>query len=111
MWHRWQSIGNFATSIRWLFDPCGSWHVLHASRTGACSQRFGPRFSVWQLRHDSLIQLPTFSRRTLVEPCGLWHDVHCILPSRTGMWPKRWSFATSVLWQVAHVSVMVAAFS
>src|SRR5215467_6642189 len=97
--------------MRSLFDPCGSWHVLQASRTGAWSQRNGPRFSAWQLTHSSLTQLPTLSRRTFVEPCGLWHDVHCILPSRTGIWPKRCSFATSVLWHVAQVSVIVAAFS
>jgi hypothetical protein len=80
-----------------LFDPCGSWHVLHASRTGAWSHRNGPRFSAWQATHVSLTQLPTRSMRTFVVPCGLWHEVQSILPSRKGMWPERWSFATSLL--------------
>src|SRR5262245_24078278 len=62
--------------------------------------------------HAQLVHpVADFRRRTFVEPCGLWHDVHCILPSRTGMWPNRWSLATSVLWHVAQVSVMVRAFN
>jgi len=41
-------------SIRSLFDPCGSWQVEQLSVTGKCSQSIGPRFSAWQLTHDSL---------------------------------------------------------
>src|ERR1035437_7055713 len=105
MWHRWQSIGALATSMRSLFDPCGSWQVAQFCVTGACSQRYGPRFSVWQLVHASVIQLPVFSMRTLVDPCGLWQDVQSILPSRTGMWPDFRSFVASCLWQLAQVSM------
>src|ERR1700737_2921406 len=111
MWHRWQSIGSFATSIRSLLDPCGSWQVLQASRTGAWSHRNGPRFSVWQLTHVSFTQFPTLSMRTLVAPWGLWQDAQSILPSRKGMWPERWSLETSVLWHVPQVSMTVAVFS
>ena len=51
-WQRWQSIGALATSIRSLFDPCGSWQLAQFSRPAACSHRKGPRFSAWQLAHD-----------------------------------------------------------
>jgi hypothetical protein len=50
MWQRWQSIGDFATSIRSLDEPCGSWQLSRLSRPAACSKRNGPRFSVW---HDA----------------------------------------------------------
>jgi hypothetical protein len=46
MWHRWQSIGIRTTSMRSFDDPCGSWQVVQFSRTGACSNRTGPRISV-----------------------------------------------------------------
>ena len=59
MWQRWQSIGSFATSIRSLFEPCGSWQVTQFSRPTACSHRNGPRFSAWQVAHASLIELPS----------------------------------------------------
>ena len=74
------------TSMRSFDEPCGSWHVVQFSRTGACSHRIGPRISVWQLVQLSTTELPTFSALTLLmEPCGLWHDEQDILPSRTGM--------------------------
>ena len=57
-WQRWQSIGSFATSIRSLFEPCGSWQVTQFSRPAACSHRNGPRFSAWQVAQASLIELP-----------------------------------------------------
>src|SRR5574342_147538 len=110
-WHRWQSIGAFATSIRSLLDPCGSWQLAQFSRPAACSHMKGPRFSAWQLAHDSLMVLPALSMRTFIDPCGLWHDVHSILPSRTGMWPDRWTFIASCLWQPMHVSEADTVFS
>src|SRR3954468_2758612 len=111
MWQRWHSIGALATSIRSLFEPCGSWQLAQFSRPAACSHRNGPRFSAWQLAHASLIVLPTFSIRTLFDPCGVWHDVHSILPSRSGMCPDFLTFIASCLWQVSQVSVAVAVFS
>ena len=48
-WQRWHRNGCLATSIRSLFEPCGSWQVAQFSVTGACSQSIGPRFSAWQL--------------------------------------------------------------
>src|SRR6185295_3172945 len=110
-WQRWQSIGALATSMRSLFDPCGSWQLAQFSRPAACSQTNGPRFSAWQLTHASLIELPTRSSRTLVDPCGVWHDVHSILDSRTGMCPDFLLFIASGLWQVTHVSDAVAVLS
>src|SRR5689334_14355690 len=86
MWHRWQSIGMRTASIRSFDEPCGSWHVVQLSFTGACSQSIGPRISAWQLMHVSDTELPTRSALTLLmDPCGLWHEEHSILPSRTGM--------------------------
>src|SRR6476469_3478938 len=89
--------------MRSLFEPCGSWQLAQFSRPAACSQRNGPRFSVWQLAHASLMVLPVFSIRTLFDPCGLWHEVHSILPSRSGMWPDFLTFIASCLWQVSQV--------
>src|SRR3990172_11716616 len=80
-WQRWQRNGCLATSMGSLFDPCGSWQVTQLSDTGACSHRYGPRFSAWQLVQLSSIVVPTLSSLTLVEPCTLWHDAHAILPS------------------------------
>src|SRR6185436_167927 len=110
-WQRWQSIGALATSMRSLFDPCGSWQLAQFSRPAACSHMNGPRFSAWQLAHDSLTVLPVFSMRTLVDPCGLWQEVQSILPSRSGMWPDFWTFIASCLWQLTHVSTALAVLS
>src|SRR5579871_4190572 len=111
MWHRWQSIGTFATSMRSLFEPCGSWQLVQFSRPAECSQRNGPRFSVWQVTHASLTVLPTLSMRTLFDPCGLWHEVHSSLPSLTGMCPAFLIFSASCLWQFSQVCVTVTVFS
>src|SRR5579872_3364212 len=111
IWHRWQSIGTFATSIRSLLLPCGSWQLAQFSRPAACSQRNGPRFSAWQLAQASLMVLPVFSIRTLFEPCGLWQEVQSILPSRTGMWPDFFTFNASCLWHVSQVCEAVTVLS
>src|SRR5450755_862227 len=111
MWQRWQSIGSLATSMRSLFDPCGSWQLAQLSRPAAWSCRNGPRFSAWQLAQVSLMVLPTLSMRTLVEPCGEWQVVQSILPSRTGMWPDFLTFIASCLWQVSQVCTAVTVFS
>src|SRR5690242_1784551 len=104
MWHRWQSIVSFVTSMRLLDEPCGSWHVLHFSATGSCSHRNGPRFSAWQLVHDSLTVLPFLSRRTFVDPCGLWQELQSIFPSRTGMCAERCIFDALSGWHLPQVS-------
>src|SRR5581483_306689 len=49
VWHCWHSIGTGSTSSVWLLEPCGSWQVRQFSRTGACSNTNGPRFSAWQV--------------------------------------------------------------
>src|SRR3970040_2179580 len=95
MWQRWHSIGTLATSIRSLFEPCGSWHVTQFSRPTACSNRNGPRFSAWQLAQDSAIELPVLSIFTFCDPCGLWQLVHSILASRAGMWDDLWGLLAS----------------
>src|SRR5436190_13959878 len=84
---------------------------MQLSRPAACSNRKGPRFSVWHDTQLSLIQLPTLSRRTLVLPCGLWHDEHVIFPSATGMCETRDIFSTCVRWQLTHRLCSSAAFS
>src|SRR5678816_2714153 len=114
MWHRWQSIGSFATSIRSLFDPCGSWQVTQFSRPTACSHRNGPRFSAWQVAHASVIEVPSLSIFTLFEPCGLWQVVHSILLpffSPTGMCDDLCTLLTSFTWHCTHVSLTVSVFS
>src|SRR5262245_36417726 len=110
-WQRWQSIGSFATSIRSLFEPCGSWQLAQFSRPAARSCRNGPRFSAWQLVHASFSELPTRSILTLVEPCGLWQVAQSILPSRSGMCPDFLTFIASCLWQDSQVCTAVAVFS
>src|SRR6187455_1327260 len=93
--------------MRSFDDPCGSWQVTQPSRDGACSQRYGPRLSAWQEVHSSVDESPVRSIFTLVLPWVLWHVEHCILPSRTGMWPERSSLATLSRWQTAHSSSCV----
>src|SRR6516164_493132 len=113
-WHRWQSIGTFATSIRSLFDPCGSWQLVQLSRTATCSQRNGPRFSAWQLAQASVMELPSRSIFTFCEPCGLWQDVHSSLLSLsvpTGMCEDRFTLLTMFWWQALQVSSTVSVFS
>src|SRR5512140_2662953 len=90
--------------MRSLFVPCGSWQVTQAFATGACSHRYGPRLSAWQLAHDSSIVLPVLSSRTFDDPCTLWHEEQDILSSRTGMWFRRYCLLTMLRWQVAQVS-------
>ena len=96
-WQRWQRNGSLLTSIRSLFDPCGSWQVVQLSVTGACSHRYGPRFSAWQLVQLSSIVVPALSSRTLVLPCVLWQDEQVIPPSRTGICVKRCCLFTIAL--------------
>src|SRR5512140_1596720 len=96
--------------MRSLFVPCGSWQVTQAFATGACSHRYGPRLSAWQLAHDSSIVLPVLSSRTFDDPCTLWHDEHDILSSRTGMWFRRYCLLTMLRWQLAQTSTSEAAF-
>ena len=64
------------TSMRSLLLPCESWHVVQLSTTGACSQRKGPRFSVWQLVQLWSTVVAVRSSLTFTEPCTLWHDAH-----------------------------------
>src|SRR5690349_14536516 len=97
--------------MRSLFEPCGSWHVTQAFATGACSQRYGPRFSAWQLAQLSSIVVPVLSIRTLVDPWTLWHDEQLSAPSRTGMWLNRFCLLTMFRWQVAHTSASLFAFN
>src|SRR3989304_2948329 len=111
MWQRWQSIGTLATSMRSLFDPCGSGQVTQFSRPTACSNRNGPRFSAWQLAHDSATELPVLSIFTFCDPCGLWQLVHSILPSRTGMCDDLWSLLAFLRWQAWQVSSCVSVLS
>src|SRR6478609_4756066 len=114
MWQRWQSIGSFATSMRSLFDPCGSWQVTQFSRPTACSHRNGPRFSAWQVAHASVIDVPSLSIFTFCDPCGLWQVVHSILLpffSPTGMWEDLWTLSVSFWWHCTHVSEIDAARS
>src|SRR5688572_1921646 len=97
-------------SMRSFDDPCGSWHVVQLSLTGACSHSIGPRISAWQEVHNSPTEVPVFNPLTLViDPCGLWQDEHDILPSRTGMWATARSVLTTCWrWHVTHSSVCVA---
>src|SRR5436190_4503778 len=99
--------------MRSLDDPCGSWQVVQPSPPGACSQRYGPRLSAWQVVQVSAIESPRRSSFTLVVPCTLWQVEHCILPSRTGMCPERSSLATLSRWQVTQVpsSVVVRSWA
>jgi hypothetical protein len=59
----------------------------------------------------SFNELPAFNIRTLFEPCGVWQVMQSILPSRTGIWPDRFTFIASCLWQDSHMSRAVAAFN
>src|SRR5512132_3602931 len=113
-WQRWQSIGTFATSMRSLLDPCGSWQVTQFSRPTACSHRNGPRFSVWQLAQASVIEVPSLSIFTFCDPCGLWQVVHSILApffSPTGMCDDLCTLLTSLRWHWTQVSCTVSVFN
>ncbi len=59
----------------------------------------------------SEIESPLRSNFTFVEPWMLWQVEHCILPSRTGMWPERSTFDALSRWHEAHTSVCVAFLS
>src|SRR6185437_14634611 len=48
VWHCWHNIGTGSVSNACWLEPCGSWQARQFSRTGACSNRNGPRFSAWQ---------------------------------------------------------------
>ena len=70
------------------FEPCGSWQFAQLSLTGAWTQRNGPRFSAWHLKHVSFGD-DSLRRAGFTVPCGLWHEVHVIFPSRSGMCEER----------------------
>ena len=58
------------SSLSW-FEPWGLWQFRQFSRTGACSHRKGPRFSVWHWRQSSFTQSALIILG--VEPSwGLW---------------------------------------
>src|SRR3989304_3589155 len=106
-WHCWQSRG-LATFRRFSwFEPCGSWQVAQLSTTGACSQRKGPRFSAWQVKHVSLAEFSLRSAGVTV-PCGLWQAVQVILPSRSGMCEERIVCARFWRWHWPQGSITVA---
>src|SRR3954463_1733323 len=86
-----------------LFVPCGSWQFAQFSMTGGCSQRNGPRRSVWQLRQFSFV-VAWMSCFGFGEPCGLWQLVHVTLPSRYGMWEERCNCARRIWWHCRHSS-------
>src|SRR5262245_46288118 len=87
-WHCWQRRGLATLSIFSWFEPWGSWQFVQLSVTGACSQRKGSRFSAWQVKQVSLVDI-ALRLCCVTPPCGLWQDVHVILPSRSGMWEDR----------------------
>src|SRR5688572_32513810 len=84
---------------------------MQLSLTGACSQRYGPRLSAWQLVQLSSIVVPAFSSLTFVLPCTLWQEAHVSAPSRTGIWLKRCCLFVILRWQLAHCCVTVLALS
>ena len=49
VWHSKHSRGRDIFSENSLIEPCGSWQFRQFSRTGACSNRNGPRFSAWHV--------------------------------------------------------------
>src|SRR6185503_2809303 len=102
-WQRWQRNGCFATSIFSWLDPWGSWQVRQFSRTGACSHRKGPRFSVWHERHFSLTDSAEIIFG-LVPSCGSWQLAQSRAPSRTGWWETRIPLARIWVWHVKQVS-------
>src|SRR3990172_8212844 len=106
-WHCWQSRGLATFSRFSWFEPCGSWQVAQLSTTGACSQRKGPRFSAWQVKHVSLAEFSLRSAGVTV-PCGLWQAVQVILPSRSGMCEERIVCARFWRGHWPQVSVTVA---
>ena len=46
-WQDWHSTGPRAVSMPGFEAPCGAWQIPQFSTAGACSQRYGPRFSAW----------------------------------------------------------------
>ena len=76
---------------------------MQFSRTGACSQRNGPRFSAWQ-RVAVLVDRDLEQLLGYGVPCGLWQLVQFILPSRIGMWLERIRAAFFCRWQAVHSS-------
>ena len=49
VWHSVHRRGRETFSRNSFTEPCGSWQFRQFSRTGACSNRNGPRFSAWHL--------------------------------------------------------------
>ena len=66
-----------------LLEPCGSWQLPQSSATGACSQRYGPRFSAWQSK-QVLIQSCRANCRSLRRAVSAVAAaaVHLALPDR-----------------------------
>src|SRR5512140_3315530 len=110
MWQRWHRKGRLPASTLSLFEPCGSWQVRQFSRTGACSHSMGPRLSMWQLSHSSLLDVARIMCGP-VEPCGLWQLAQFMPPSMIGMWAERASAIFLVRWQVRHSSLVLAFLS
>lgn len=80
-WQESQTRGMRTFNSCGLLVPCGSWQFAQFSTTGGCSQRKGPRRSVWQLRQFSFVVL-WMSCFGLGVPWGLWQLVQVTLPSR-----------------------------
>ncbi len=86
LWQPVQSSGTAVLSRLGPFaEPCGSWHVTHASRTGLCgyfASAAASAICLWQPEHSSL---PPRTRLNLfAEPWASWQPVH--FPSATGRW-------------------------
>ena len=109
-WQRWQRYGCLATSILSWFEPCGLWQLRQFSRTGACSQRKGPRFSVWHWRQSSFVNSALIILG-LLPSWGLWQLVQVMRPSRTGWCEVRRLRARIAWWQVKQVSESVVVLS
>lgn len=69
-WQESQTRGIRTFSNCGLLLPWGSWQFAQFSMTGGCSQRNGPRRSVWQLRQFSF-KVAWISWAWLGLPCGL----------------------------------------
>ena len=64
-------------------EPCGLWHSAQSSLTGAWSKSMGPRYSAWQLLHNSLV-VARVSWPLATAACGLWQSVQTIAAGRVG---------------------------
>src|SRR6266496_528581 len=98
-----QSCQTVARFRRLGFDePCCSWHVVHSPMaTDPCWKTYGPRLSLWQVRHGVSPARVVRSDSRAGRPCGSWHDVQFIPPR-----PRRCAYGllrneeTCGAWQV-----------